>query len=74
MPDADILAMPKVVHENITSGKINITSTRIVITNLKHYTEYNIQIVACQDERAIENFCSKQVASKFIRTGSIRKF
>jgi hypothetical protein len=64
-------SFPTIYNSNITAGRINVTSTRLVIAGLTHYTEYHVQIVACQDVTAPENYCSKQASSRFIRTDPI---
>uniref|UniRef100_A0A914Z1B1 Fibronectin type-III domain-containing protein n=1 Tax=Panagrolaimus superbus TaxID=310955 RepID=A0A914Z1B1_9BILA len=71
--DTELEAWPTIRNENVTSGRYNVTTTRIVITGLVHYTEYHIQVVACQDVTAPDNFCSKTASSRFVRTGPIRK-
>uniref|UniRef100_A0AC35FXE4 Receptor protein-tyrosine kinase n=1 Tax=Panagrolaimus sp. PS1159 TaxID=55785 RepID=A0AC35FXE4_9BILA len=69
--DSELQTWPTIHNDNVTSGRFNVTSTRIVITGLVHYTEYHIQVVACQDVTAPENYCSKQASSRFIRTDPI---
>lgn len=71
--NSELEAWPTIHNENVTSGSYNVTSTKLVITGLVHYTEYHIQVVACQDVTAIENYCSKQASSRFVRTDPIRK-
>uniref|UniRef100_A0A914Q0P6 Fibronectin type-III domain-containing protein n=1 Tax=Panagrolaimus davidi TaxID=227884 RepID=A0A914Q0P6_9BILA len=62
---------PEIINENKTYGRSNISTTRVILSGLFHYTEYYIQIIACQDITVPENFCSKQAASRIIRTHPI---
>uniref|UniRef100_A0AC35G3P7 Fibronectin type-III domain-containing protein n=1 Tax=Panagrolaimus sp. PS1159 TaxID=55785 RepID=A0AC35G3P7_9BILA len=64
-------AYPEIINENKTFGRSNISTTRVILSGLFHYTEYYIQIIACQDITVPENFCSKQAASRIIRTHPI---
>uniref|UniRef100_A0AC34GWW9 Receptor protein-tyrosine kinase n=1 Tax=Panagrolaimus sp. ES5 TaxID=591445 RepID=A0AC34GWW9_9BILA len=59
---------PEIYNENITFGRANISSTRVILTGLQHFTEYSIQIIACQDTAEPENSCSKNAAFKIVRT------
>ena len=52
---------------------VNVSSTKIILAGLKHFSEYRIQILSCQDENATENWCSKSSRQKVLRTKPIRK-
>ncbi|KAE9552632.1 hypothetical protein FO519_004145 [Halicephalobus sp. NKZ332] len=51
---------------NITA--VNVSNTKIILSGLKHFTEYKIQILSCQDITAIENWCSKTSKERILRT------
>uniref|UniRef100_A0A914Z837 Fibronectin type-III domain-containing protein n=1 Tax=Panagrolaimus superbus TaxID=310955 RepID=A0A914Z837_9BILA len=69
-PKAEII-YPEIYNENITYGIANISSTRVILTGLNHFTEYSIQIRACQDITVPENSCSKQAAFRIVQTQPI---
>jgi len=59
---------------DVTKSKIpavNVSSTKIILSGLKHFSEYRIQILSCQDEKAVENWCSKSSRQKILRTKPI---
>ena len=70
----DFSGVPIARNQNSSQGKINITDNRLIIENLRHFTEYTIDVFACQDVKAIEHYCSAQTASRSVRTDPISKF
>lgn len=45
-------------ESNLTYGKTNVTKNGIILTGLPHFSEYHIMVFSCQDETAIEHYCS----------------
>uniref|UniRef100_A0A1I7XB88 receptor protein-tyrosine kinase n=1 Tax=Heterorhabditis bacteriophora TaxID=37862 RepID=A0A1I7XB88_HETBA len=48
--------------------KIHVTTTSFTLTGLRHYTNYFISILACQNVSAPEHYCSARKAWKSVRT------
>uniref|UniRef100_A0A914VMH7 receptor protein-tyrosine kinase n=1 Tax=Plectus sambesii TaxID=2011161 RepID=A0A914VMH7_9BILA len=54
-----------------TPQTINVTARNFTITNLLHYSEYQIMIYACQNTSAPEHFCSSRFSFDVVRTNPI---
>uniref|UniRef100_A0AC34Q5S6 Receptor protein-tyrosine kinase n=1 Tax=Panagrolaimus sp. JU765 TaxID=591449 RepID=A0AC34Q5S6_9BILA len=63
--------IPVAFNTNVTDGRVNVSSKALVIRGLKHYTEYTIKILACQNVTAPENFCSQNPSVRTVRTDLI---
>ncbi|CAI4230621.1 unnamed protein product [Auanema sp. JU1783] len=52
-------------------NRINVTGNKVILRNLKHYTEYFVSIVACQNVSVPDSHCSHRKAWHYIRTDKI---
>ncbi|KAE9548241.1 hypothetical protein FO519_008549 [Halicephalobus sp. NKZ332] len=66
--------LDKCIFVNVTEfaamniNAVNVSSTKIILSGLKHFTEYEVQVLSCQDEMAIEHWCSKTSKGRVLRT------
>lgn len=72
--EAAFQGIPVTINFNDTGGQVNVSRKALIIRGLKHYTEYIIKILACQNVTAPENFCSQNPSIRTVRTDLIREF